>query len=98
MEDHGEDGDKDSLAKRPIGEQGRVIVESELEIVHEASGLVLRELRSRSVDLKHVLSLDLEEFELHNLTVPGCSSEIGKDVQSLVLTVIRYEPTGTMTC
>ena len=97
MEDHGEDGDEDSLAKRFVGKQGGVIVESELEVVREASGLELRELGSRSVDFEHVLGLDLEELKLYDLAVLGRSSEVGEDVQSLVLTVVGYEPAGTGT-
>lgn len=46
LEDHGENSDKDSLAERLVSEQGGVVVESKLEVVREASGLVLRELRS----------------------------------------------------
>ena len=97
LEDHGEDGDKDSLAKRLVGEQRGVVVESKLEVVREASGLELRELGSRSIDLEHVLGLDLKVLELHDLTVFGCSSEVGEDIQSFFIAVVRYEPTGTMT-
>jgi hypothetical protein len=97
LEDHGENGDKDSLAKRLVGKQGGVVVESELEVVREASGLELRELGSRSVDFEHVLGLDLEELKLYNLAVLGCSSEVGKNIQSLVLTVVGDEPAGTVT-
>jgi hypothetical protein len=88
LEDHGENGDKDSLAKRLVGKQGGVVVESELEVVREASGLELRELGSRSVDFEHVLSLDFEELELYNLAIFGCPSEAGKDIQCLVITVV----------
>lgn len=98
LEDHGEDGDEDPLAKRLVGEQGSIVVKSELEVVREASGLELRELCSRSVDLEHVLRLDLQELKLHDLAISWCSSEVGKDVQSFVLTVVGYEPAGTMTC
>lgn len=98
MEDHGEDGDKDSLAKRFVGEQRGVVVESKLKVVHEAAGLELRELGSRSVDLEHVLGLDLEVLQLHNLAISWCSSEVGEDVQSFILTVVGYEPAGTMPC
>jgi hypothetical protein len=97
LENHGEDGDKDSLAQRLVGEQGGVVVESKLEVVAETSGLELRELCSRSVDFEHVLGLDFEELELYDLAVLGCSSEVGKDVQSFVLTAVGYEPTRTMT-
>jgi hypothetical protein len=88
LEDHGEDGDKDSLAKGLVSEQGGVVVESKLEVVAEASGLELRELGSRSVDLEHVLGLDFKELELYNLAIFGCSSEAGKDIQCLVVTVV----------
>ena len=97
LEDHGEDSDKDSLAERLVSEQGGVVVESKLEVVREASGLELRELGSRSVDFEHVLGLDLEELKLYDLAVLGRSSEVGEDVQSLVLTVVGYEPAGTGT-
>lgn len=98
LEDHGEDGNKDSLAKGFVGEQGGVVVESKLEVVRETSRLELRELGSRSVDFEHVLGLDFKEFELYDFALPGCSSEVGEDVQSLVLTVVGYEPAGTATC
>ena len=98
LEDHGEDSDKYSLTKRFVGEQGRVVVESELEVVHEASRLELRKLGSRSVDFEHVLGFDFEELELHDLAVSRCSSEVGEDVQSLVFTIVGYEPAGTMIC
>jgi hypothetical protein len=98
LEDHGEDGDKDSLAEGSVGEEGGVVVESKLEVVAEASGLELRELCSRSVDFEHVLGLDFEEFELYDLAVLGCSSEVGENVQSFVFTVVGYEPARTMTC
>jgi hypothetical protein len=97
LEDHGEDGDKDSLAQRLVCKQGGVVVESKLEVVREASRLELRELGPRSVDFEHVLSLDLEELELYDLAVLGRSSKVGKDIQSLVLTVVGYEPAGTGT-
>jgi hypothetical protein len=88
LEDHGEDSDKNSLAKGLVGEQGGIVVKSKLEVVAEASGLELRELGSRSVDLEHVLGLNLEELELYNLAIFGCSSEAGKDIQCLVITVV----------
>jgi hypothetical protein len=97
LEDHGEDGDKDSLAQRPVGEQRGVVVESKLKVVAEASGLELRELGSRSINFEHVLGLDFEELELYDLAVFGCSSEVGENVQGFVLTIVGYEPARTMT-
>jgi hypothetical protein len=88
LEDHGENGDKNSLAKGLVGKQGGVVVESKLEVVTEASRLELGEFRSRSVDFEHVLGLDFEELELYNLAIFGCSSEAGKDIQCLVITVV----------
>lgn len=44
LENHSEDGNEDSLAEGLVGEQRSVIVESELQVVHEASRLELREL------------------------------------------------------
>lgn len=78
LENHGEDGDKDSLSQRLVGEQTSIIVQSEQEVILESSGLILRELCSRSVDFKHVLCLDLEELKLYNLAILWGSSDVGE--------------------
>ena len=98
LENHSKNCDEDSLAKRLVGEQRSIIIKPKPEVVHEASRLVLRKFGSRSVDFEHMLCLDLEELKLDNLALLGASSNVGQDLQSLIFTIIRDKPTGTMTC
>ena len=80
LENHGKDGDEDSLTKRLVSEQRGIIVQSKSEVIHEASGLILWKLGSRSIDFEHVLRLDLEKLKLHNLALFGASSNVGQDL------------------
>lgn len=95
LENHDEHRNDHSLEERSVSQETGVLIEAQFDLVQQSRSVVLREASSRGLNLKAMLCLHLQEFELNQFVVGRQTADLADDSQAFILPALGHEPTGT---